>query len=117
MGIIEIKNMQFFAYHGCFEQEKIVGNNFRVDLWIEADCKRASASDKLEDALDYQKAYTIVKEQMKITSNLLEHVCKRILDALYEHFKNQIVSAKVKVSKMTPPMGGQIENVNITLKR
>lgn len=109
--------MQFFAYHGCFEQEKIVGNNFCVDLWIETDCEKASESDNIEDALDYQKAYSIVKEQMKIPSNLLEHVCKRILDALYEHFESRIISSKIKVSKMTPPMGGQIENVNVTLKR
>jgi len=117
MGTIEIQNMQFFAYHGCFEQEKVVGNHFRVDLWLETDCAKAADSDDINDALDYQQAYNIVREQMKITSNLLEHVCRRILDALYVNFGSEIDSAKVKVSKMAPPMGGQIENVSVTLKR
>lgn len=117
LGTIEIENMQFFAYHGCFEQEKVVGNNFRVDLWLNTDCSKAAETDDINDALDYQHAYNLVKDEMRIPSNLLEHVCRRILDALYASFGNQILSAKVKVSKMTPPMGGQIENVSVTLKR
>ena len=29
-GILEIEGMEFFAYHGCFEAEQVVGNKFTV---------------------------------------------------------------------------------------
>ncbi len=115
-GLIEIEGMEFHARHGHFDVEKIVGNRFLVDLKIKTDCSAAAKSDKLEDALDYQKAYQITKEEMSIPSDLLENVCQRILDRLYHAFP-EIEEASVKVSKMNPPMGGQIEKVSLTLQQ
>jgi dihydroneopterin aldolase len=116
MGLIEIEGMEFYAYHGHYPVEKKVGNRFLVNLKIKADCEKAGKTDKLEDALDYQKAYQLVKVEMAITSDLLEHVATRILDRLYLELPD-IQHALVKVSKMNPPMGGQIEKVSVTLER
>ena len=115
-GLIEIEGMEFHAFHGHFEVEKIAGNRFLVDVKIKMDYSAAAKSDKLEDALDYQKVYQITKEEMDIPSDLLENVCNRILDRLYDSFP-EISEASVKVSKMNPPMGGQIEKVSLTLTR
>jgi len=116
MGLIEIEGMQFYAFHGHFESEQKVGNEFKVDLKIEANCNPAAVSDDLNDALNYQSAYEIVKTEMSATSHLLENVAKRILDSLYSNFES-ITKAEVKISKMNPPMGGQIEKVSVTLSR
>jgi len=115
MALIEIEGMEFYAFHGHFEVEKVAGNRFLVNLKIEADCNQAWQTDKLEDALDYQKAYMAVKEEMAISSDLLEHVCQRIISRI----KSELPAAQkvsVKVSKMNPPMGGQIERVSVTLE-
>jgi dihydroneopterin aldolase len=116
MGLIEIEGMQFYAFHGHFESERKVGNEFKVDLKLETDCNSAAVSDDLNDALNYQSAYEIVKTEMSATSHLLENVAKRILDSLYSNFES-ITKAEVKISKMNPPMGGQIEKVSVTLTR
>ncbi len=116
MGVIEIENMEFYSYHGCYREEQIAGNRFLVDLVIETDLEKASKSDKIEDTLNYQQAYNIVKEQMSKKSHLLEHVAGRILDALYVSF-GEITHARVKVSKMNPQMGGQMERVSVVLSR
>lgn len=116
MGIIDIEGMHFYAYHGHYEAEQIVGNSFIVDLTLETNCDRAAESDNLEDALNYQVVYEIVQKEMQQKSKLLENVAKRILDALYLSFPS-IEKAKIKVSKLNPPMGGQIEKVSVTLKR
>ncbi len=116
MGLIEIEGMHFYAYHGHFETEQIVGNDFIVDLQINTDCNKAALSDNLDDALNYQAVYTLVKKEMAIKSRLLENVAIRILDALSSEFPN-IKNAKVKVSKMNPPMGGEIEKVSVTLSK
>ena len=116
MGVIEIEGMKFYAYHGHFEAEKVVGNKFEVNIRIETDCSKAAASDKLVDALNYQSVYETIQEEMKIPSALLEHVAQRILDALHDKFP-AIEHARLKISKMNPPMGGEIEKVSVTLER
>ena len=116
MGMIQIENMEFYAYHGHFKEEQIVGNRFLVDLEIEADMQVPAKSDDLNDALNYQAAYSIVKEEMQIKSHLLEHIAGRILDSLYHNFST-IKKATVKVSKMNPPMGGKMDCVSVTLSR
>ena len=116
MGIIRIEQMEFYSYHGHYEEERIVGNRFLVDLSMESDCVKASQSDDLKDALDYQKAYELVKEQMKYKSYLLEHIAGRILDSLFIHFP-ELDKAEVKVSKLNPPMGGKINAVSVELSR
>ena len=116
MGVIEIEGMKFYAYHGHFPAEQVVGNNFEVYARLEAECNKAAESDNLDDALNYQAVYECIKEQMEIPSALLEHVGRRILDSLYERFP-AIQNAKIKISKMNPPMGGEIERVSVSLER
>ncbi len=117
MGIIRIEEMEFYAFHGHYKEEQIVGNRFLVDLEMETDMERPAASDALEDAVNYQVAYRIVREEMKKhTSNLLENIGKRILDAIYREMEG-ITSVTVTIRKMNPPMGGPIRNVSVQMKR
>lgn len=116
MGIIEIEGMKFYAYHGHFAAEQVVGNNFEVNIRLEADCDAAAKSDNLDDALNYQAVYETIKEVMQTNSALLEHVAKRILDTLYDRFPRTL-KATVKISKMNPPMGGEMKCVSVTMER
>lgn len=114
MAQIALENMEFFAYHGCFSEEQIIGTRFIVDLWIETDTTEAEHSDRLSQTINYQEVFLLVKEQMAVKSKLLEHVGRRILDALKDRFP-EVISAKIKVSKMNPPLGGKIGSVSLTL--
>ncbi len=115
MGKIILENMEFFAYHGCFKEEQIIGNRFLVKLEIETDTSKAEHSDHLHDTVNYQAVYQLVAEQMKVKSHLLEHIARRIIDAVMGAFP-LITHLKVKVSKMNPPMGGKMEAVSVELK-
>lgn len=115
-GIINLKNLKFYAYHGCFEKEKIVGTPFVVNVQMIYDAEKASLSDNIDDTLNYQRAYELIAVEMKKSSNLLEHVAKRILDVLYKHFPN-LLHAEVEVQKTAPPMGGEIGYVSLVLER
>ncbi len=117
MGQIQIENMEFYAFHGHYREEQIVGNKFLVNLTINTDLSKPAGSDELKDALNYQRAYRIIQGEMEKKSKLLEHIAKRILDAIYDNFDG-ISKVTVKVSKMNPPMGGgRIEKVSVTLSR
>lgn len=116
LGIIELENMEFFARHGCFEEEKVIGNRFVVNVSLEVDIEKPAKSDSINDALNYQQAYLLVKQEMEKPSNLLEHVAGRIINTLYDTFP-QLKKATVKVCKMNPPVGGKVGSSSITLIR
>lgn len=116
MGEIRIDNMEFYAYHGHYREEQIVGNLFLVDLVIKTSMEKPASTDNLRDAVNYQAAYEIVKREMGRKSNLLEHIASRILDAIHRELPG-VEKATVKVSKMNPPVGGRVERVSVTLSK
>jgi len=116
MGVIRIEDMEFYAFHGHYNEEQIVGSHFMVDVTIETETDRAGKSDELKDTLNYQAAYLIIKREMEKTSNLLEHIATRILDALYSELAG-IRKATVRVSKLNPIMGGRIGRVSVEVTK
>jgi dihydroneopterin aldolase len=116
VGVIELEEMEFYAYHGCFKEEQVVGNRFLVKVTLETDCTVAAKTDNINDALNYVSVYEIVREQIMQNSHLLEHLNKRIIDGIYDRFP-QLLKATVKVSKMNPPMGGQMKCVSVIFSR
>lgn len=114
MSIITLNKMKFHAYHGCLDFEKRDGNTFLVNLTMELDTEKAEISDKLEDTLNYQEVYDVVKREMESPSNLIEHVARRICDALIRNFP-QIIHLNLQVSKLNPPLGGDVERVSVEL--
>lgn len=115
-GIIEIEGMEFWAYHGCFEAEQLVGNKFTVYACLHYDCAVPASTDSINDALSYQTAYEIIAREMMINSHLLEHLSNRIIEALYAAFP-QVEYVKLKVSKLNPPIGGKVGSTSITLEK
>lgn len=116
MGKIFIENMEFYAYHGCFHEEQIIGNKFIVNIELDYDTRKAEISDKLEDTINYQKVYKIIEEEMNIKSYLIEHIAHRIIERIYSNFNN-ISHIKIKLSKLHPPVGGKVSNVSIEIER
>jgi len=106
--------MQFYAHHGCFEQERAIGTNFLVDLAFETDTQRAELSDNLADTVSYLDVYQVVKAQMAVPSNLLEHVGRRICDAILRQFAD-VQNVTAVVHKLNPPLGGKMDSVSVTI--
>lgn len=106
--------MEFKAYHGCYELEKVVGNRFLVNVTLDAQLDEAARADDVSKTLNYLTVYSVVAECMRHKSDILENVALRIIDSLYESFPMlQRVSATV--SKLAPPLGGKIRKVSVTL--
>lgn len=116
MGIIRLNNIRVYAYHGCLPEEARIGSPYSVDLWIEADFSKAIQGDDLRETVDYTKLNQIVKDEMAIRSNLLEHAAQRILDRVLEK-DSMVQRTGVKVSKINPPLGGDVETVSVELSQ
>ncbi len=113
MGLIKLKNIKVYAYHGCLVEEKKIGSDYRVDLKVKADLTTSAESDRLADTVDYVHLNRIVKEEMAIRSKLLEHAAERILIRILKELP-MVDKATVDVSKINPPIGGNVEMVTIT---
>jgi len=116
MNRIEIEGMEFFAYHGHYDEEKITGNRFLVDLAMDCDLLPAAVSDNLQDTVNYQAVYQLIKKEMEIPSHLLENIAYRILNSIFDHFRG-LKLVRIKISKMNPPMGGKIDKVSVVMEK
>lgn len=116
MAFIDIDNMYFYAYHGCFEEESKIGTHFRVQLRMKVDTTRAQMSDNIEDTVNYLSVYNTVKREMSKASHLLENVADRIASSVLEEYR-PVEYVCVKVSKLNPPLGGQMESVSLTIEK
>ena len=115
MGTIKLKNIRTYSYHGCLIEEGKIGSDYSVDLEIRANLKQSAESDNLKDTVDYVHLNQIVVEEMAIRSNLLEHVTKRIIVRALNEIE-AISKIKVAVSKINPPIGGDVESVTVEME-
>lgn len=115
-GTIEIEDMEFYAFHGCYDTEKRVGNHFRVSLWIDTDLDAPARSNRIADTVNYLEVYETVAAEMAVVSDILEHVAARIIEAVYTRFPN-LEKVTVKVSKLSPPLGGAVGKTSVSLTR
>ena len=116
MGTIKVQNIRVYAYHGCLIEEEKIGSDYRVDIKVKADLSKSTKSDNLLDTVDYVHLNKIVKEEMAIRSKLLEHVADRILDRIFDEIP-MVNQADVSVSKINPPIGGNVEKVTVELRK
>ena len=114
MALITINDMRFYAHHGCFDQERVIGTHFRVDLSFTTDTSKAEISDNIVDTVSYLDVYQVVKAEMITPSHLLEHVARRVGESVLADFP-AVDTVNVKVSKLNPPLGGQMDSVSVTL--
>jgi len=114
LGIVKVENIRVFAYHGCLKEETKIGSDYRVDLKVKADLKKSAATDLLSDTVDYVFLNKIVREEMHKPAHLLETVAKRILSRIFKEAPI-VIKATVCVSKLNPPIGGDVEKVTIKM--
>ncbi|MFK7899609.1 MAG: dihydroneopterin aldolase [Cyclobacteriaceae bacterium] len=115
MGFIRLEELEFFAYHGFYDEEQKVGNKYSADITVEVDLKAARNSDKLNDTVNYEDLYQVAKEEMATPSRLLEHIAERIIDKVHIQYP-EIKMCEVSISKYNPPVGGICKRAKVTLK-
>lgn len=118
MALISLENMRFRANHGLYEEERLIGNDFILDVWIDTNIFRAGTEvehniEKVTNTVNYEIVYEICRFQMEKPQKLLETVVQEIIFNLKRHFPNMLM-IQIKLRKANPPLGGQIEYAAIT---
>lgn len=111
---IRIEKLRLRAFHGVLPQERIVGGDFLVTLRIGYPWQQAMETDAVGDTLDYAAVCQLVRSEMTVPSQLLEHVAGRIVKALLRDFP-KITSVDLWLTKVTPPMGADCEGAGVEL--
>ena len=101
---IRLEDMEFRAYHGCYDLEREVGNRFNVRLAITAELGDAADEDDVERTVNYLTVYETVREQMAVKQRTIERVAQNI------------VETECTVAKLAPPLGGKVGRVSVTMK-
>jgi dihydroneopterin aldolase len=116
MGRISLEGMEFFAYHGFYEEERKIGNRYEVDITVETDFDKASEDDLLEHTVDYGQLYQLISEEMQRSTQLLERLAGRISQRVLDEIE-AVKTAEVSISKLNPPLGGLCKRARITLSK
>ena len=111
---IIIQELLIHAHHGVMEQERTVGADFSLDLEVCFDFRKAMETDNLSETISYADIYEIVKKEMAIPSQLLEHAGGRIVKTLRQTFPD-IKSIKLRLMKVNPPLGADCKGMGIEI--
>ena len=114
MGLIRVKNIVCYSYHGCMEEEAKIGQKYMVDVELDVDYSEAERTDDLTKTIYYCDINRIVEEEMAIRSKLIEHVGRRILNRMRNEL--EFNSAEVEIKKINPPIDGNVDYVSVVLK-
>ncbi len=111
---IAVEGIRLYAYHGCLDEEAAIGGNYIVDVYLETDFTEAAKTDDLTKTIDYYTVYEIVKKEMTVRSKLIEQVAQRMHSSIIKTFST-VKTAKVRVTKLSPPMNGNVEKVYVEI--
>ena len=113
---VEINGLRCYARHGVLEQERIVGNEFEVTVHLHLNECGAVDSDDLSATVNYAEVCTLIRDVMNKPSQLLEHVCGRLRDAIRNGYP-MVSGGMGRVAKLKPPIPAvQMQSVAIALE-
>ena len=112
--VIALTDVRIHAFHGVMDQERKVGNEFKVNLRVEIPYSPAIKNDNVDDTVSYADLYNIVREEMAIPRCLLETVADSIAERIAGKWP-QIKSGQITICKSTPPILKMTGEAEVTL--
>jgi dihydroneopterin aldolase len=114
MGVVEVSGIAVRAFHGCIDEEALVGGEFTVNARVHAPFKKAALTDDLNEAIDYVVVTEIVKQEMAIRAKLIEVLAMRIINAIQKRYP-QSTEVEVTVIKHRAPIQSDVKSVSVYL--
>src|ERR1700733_6345297 len=111
---INLTNAEFFAYHGYYPEEQLLGGRFLVDIAVSFVPQNILSDDELTNTVNYEQLYVIACEEMKHTRKLIETVAQSIFNRIrhkYPFAKN----IKVSLKNINPGMKGKVGHSSVVI--
>ncbi|HEX6846909.1 MAG TPA: dihydroneopterin aldolase [Chitinophagaceae bacterium] len=101
---IELRGLQFYSFHGLYDEEKKIGGEFVVDVLAKLDAGHHEVSS-VEETVNYAEVFAIIKKEMNHPRELLETLTQSIAKKIHHKF-SAIKEIEVRVEKKVPPIVG-----------
>lgn len=111
---IHLHNLHFFAHHGIYDEERILGNHFEVNMTVKHSPKRLPVKH-LSDTVDYISVYEMVKERMSVPTALLETLATDIAQQVLQRFE-LAESVFISIRKLHPPVSRMEGSVGVSFE-
>lgn len=113
---IELEGLVVFGHHGYLEEERRLGQRFLVDLWVDLD-EDATASDRIEETVDYRRLAALVREVFGGPSRLLlEGLAGAVADGVLARF-GSVERVRVRVRKPDVVLEPPVEHAAVIVER
>lgn len=114
ISIISLNGIQLLGYHGCLPEERKIGSQYLIDISLSFDTTDAEASDSLHDTIDYSVIYNLIRHEFATPVNLIEHLARKILNAIHNHF-SELENSTITIQKLKPPISGEIYSASVQM--
>lgn len=112
---IRVEQIKVWAYHGVYQEEKVAGRYFLVDVSITAELSEEQLlTDDLSATYNYEWIAEIVQDEMKISCALLEKKAIEMARKI-ESTDKRIRSVQLKLTKLQPPLKGEIGSTSVEI--
>lgn len=112
---IGLEGMEFYAYHGCYQEERKTGGRYLVDVMVYTNAELAETLDDLGGTVNYEEIYGVVARNMAEPVKLIEHLASRIMGDLRK-FVTKDDFIRIKIQKLHPPLNGKIAAAVVLLE-
>ncbi len=109
---ISLNNLEFHSFHGFYQEENLLGNDFVVDMFVEIS-DEVFETENLATTVNYEILYSIIKEEMSNTQKLLESVVKNIYDKV-KKIHPSIKNIEISLRKKHVPIPGMVGEAKVT---
>lgn len=109
MGWIALEGIHFYAYHGFYEEERLLGNEFVVDVYVKVDDDWMNTGDELDNTLNYESLFSCCREVIKgepkkLIESLAADICNKIKTR-----HREVGKVRIKISKNNPALAGKVD--------
>ena len=113
---VKVENLKIYAFHGCMEEEKIIGGDYVINICAVCSVGKKAFDDEIGGTVDYVDLARIAKREMSVRSRLLEAVVKRIIDCCFNEI-SVLDQISVTVSKLSPPIDADVGSVSVSMDK
>ena len=115
MAVIALEGMNFYANHGFYEEERIIGGHFILDVYVNASVFQAAMTDDLYSTVNYETIYFLCQTEMRKPTKLLETLVQRMINRLQEQFEGKVSGIKIRLTKLNPPLRGSVDKAYVEM--
>ncbi|MDO8997353.1 MAG: dihydroneopterin aldolase [Sediminibacterium sp.] len=111
---IHLTDLRFFAYHGLYKEEQVLGNEFAINIEVGFTPSEFPIVH-IADTINYALVYELVKKRMQIATPLLETIASDIANEILAQFSLSDY-VHISINKLKPPIAQFVGSLGVSLK-